>query len=597
MCTCANSPCVVEYVGLLKTPSKMSVTPIRGFRLPVLHLFLIFSTQVHSGQTLPARGPSRLCDKVCIYSKIYQEANCKKKNLEYIPKAGTCTNATTLDVSLNNIQAISPTDFAGYTKVKVLLLGNNGISVIPENMCGNATQVIQLQLNDNNLVTIPRNAFSNLDKLTGLFLDNNAIDDMQPGAFNGLFRLGELQLLYNNISSVPSGIFSSLRSLTKLNLSKNKISELTSQMFTGLKQLLRLDLSDNKITTIDAYTFTSLPKLFFVSLAGNYLVSFTSSLFNRLPLKQLDMSNNNISSFENLDMFLNQKTALTDFKLSGVPLECNCILEPLRAWYRLHDPTADAICKSPPDFDGLHLPDFNETLCTQQEQEIRTTPAATHYVMAMGVGDDDVTSNWPIGGSVGLGIVVFVILSIIMIIVIFVCRRRARRKSHNGLPTESRPHTTEFENPVRRESQRSLDSSSSLIHNETPDPPTRSTSMLQGKADRHQHDYKSLVPDTDTPTIYEEDEEDSPPHSPYIPNVEFDGDYNVKSLCGPSKTDNEQSHPRPPPWLGQVHGDSAHQQSNDTNDTYIKHTYFENPVTCRSIQHNAPNEDDVYIPH
>lgn len=339
-----------------------------AFVLVLLLCHLAISTSIYliSSAVFPRQQneTSTSCEELCTYENKFKTADCRRRNLTAIPTVGKCVNAEFLDVSANEIRTIAPGAFNGYASLRIILLGRNKLNDLPTKLWDDNTKALQLQINDNNLTRLRRNVFANLLSLRSLFLDRNRIREVQKGAFNGLFRLRSLYLLYNNISFLPSTAFRHLKALTTLNLSNNRMTRLRREVIMELTLLQRLDLSNNKMVVVDSDAFIGSIHLLWISLAGNNLVHVPLSTFDSaISLKTVFLSKNEIFSLVGLNNFLFQHTELRRFTLSGNPLNCDCSLEPLRVWYKIHDPIEEAVCGSPTPLTGFRLTNLNDSLC------------------------------------------------------------------------------------------------------------------------------------------------------------------------------------------------------------------------------------------
>ena len=358
------------------------------------------------------------CETVCEYQSEFFNADCKSRDLLKIPStAGECRAAKYLDARFNKIGSINRYDLEQYDSIRVVQLGNNNITRIPDNMCGRSTQVIQLQLNNNQLVVIPSNAFCKHSNLRHLALDNNKIQELRDNAFGGLESLSELYLTNNNLTDLPPAVFKDLTALTKLNLGKNGIRDITATALVSLRNLRYLDLSENMVTMISKEVFKKLPNLSKLSLKGNALTSFAGTSFLSLPLlKTLDLSRNNIGTFDDIDAFLKKAIVLRHLYLQSNSLQCNCLLEPLRRWFRSNDPLEQSICVSPSNLYGTRLASHNTSLCKDEDLiDILTTSISTKQKEASNRAVKRDMDN-----KIVINIVVYVVLGLAVLTIISV---------------------------------------------------------------------------------------------------------------------------------------------------------------------------------
>ncbi len=364
---------------------KFLVNMIKRFFQPcpvvVLLIYLILTNPVGS-----ADGDADLgaCSILCKYQHDFSSADCKLLGLTEIPSvAGLCSNARELHLEENNINAVHSTDLLEYTSLRFLYLGENEISEITPNMF-NSTTVENLDLNNNNIRTIASNAFSQLPALKELVLDSNGIDDLRSDAFSGVSKLRTLQLHDNNITDVASNVFANLVSLLTLNLARNNIHQISKGSISGLNRLQRLILSNNHISKLDVDIFRNLNKLNILALSGNHLMTVDADMFRELPLQEVYLTNNNITTVTHLGEWLSENKSLSTLALADNPLHCDCYMEPLRVWLLERNLEDDlTTCASPAEFRGMRLVDIQQTLCPN----VMTTQ--NRYSPGVGAGRDE----------------------------------------------------------------------------------------------------------------------------------------------------------------------------------------------------------------
>ncbi|KAM9713043.1 uncharacterized protein ACNS7B_023364 [Menidia menidia] len=196
-------------------------------------------------------------------------AICVANKLTQIPKDLPPT-VTTIDLTLNRLSRIQPSDFPFLPVLK------------------------RLDLNQNKISQIDRGAFSGLSSLQKLNLNNNKLLELGEGVFEGLSSLTELRIASNSIKSVASTCFESATSLTFLDMSNNDLQDLAH-----VRLVIR-----------------QLPGLRDLVLKRNRLTSFRSwELANSsIGLSALDLSQNRLEDFRvSADIFPN----LTRFNIGG----------------------------------------------------------------------------------------------------------------------------------------------------------------------------------------------------------------------------------------------------------------------------------------
>ena len=175
-----------------------------------------------------------------------------------------------------------------------------------------------LELSGNKISLIPNNVFEGQIHMLGL--DKNEISSIAEAAFWKVKGLRVLRLNGNNISRLPELLLFNQNSLQYLDLSKNSIGKLTLELFLYTPYIRFIDLSYNKLTLLPDGLFkynkylntlamdynlikyvpdnllpTSDSALKELSIRGNQLFSLPILIFYSRHIKQIRLSNNNIS--------------------------------------------------------------------------------------------------------------------------------------------------------------------------------------------------------------------------------------------------------------------------------------------------------------
>uniref|UniRef100_A0A8C6U3C4 TIR domain-containing protein n=1 Tax=Neogobius melanostomus TaxID=47308 RepID=A0A8C6U3C4_9GOBI len=141
----------------------------------------------------------------------------------------------------------------------------------------------------------------------------------------GLTRLMFLDLQSNIISHIEDGAFSDLSGLNELIMADNNLKNLTDDMFKGLHNLSHLNLNRNQIALISKFAFEPLKHLQELYLSSNELVQTRDTLLQHPFLLILDLTDNQIPSFQS-DDFPFPLLNLTDLKLMSKSLRRFSIL-------------------------------------------------------------------------------------------------------------------------------------------------------------------------------------------------------------------------------------------------------------------------------
>ena len=174
-----------------------------------------------------------------------------------------------LDLSAENVAALSSGDFADLTALATLDLGGNDLSALPAGVFTGLTALATLDLGGNDLSALPAGVFTGLTALATLDLGGNDLSALPAGVFTGLTALATLDLGGNDLSALPAGVFTGLTALAALDLGGNDLSALPAGVFTGLTALATLDLGGNDLSALPAGVFTGLTALATLDLSGN----------------------------------------------------------------------------------------------------------------------------------------------------------------------------------------------------------------------------------------------------------------------------------------------------------------------------------------
>jgi len=152
------------------------------------------------------------------------------------------------------------------------------------------------------------------NSLRFLDLRFNMLDHIDSDSFLEFPNLEVLHLLGNKLTRVPTHSFEGLQHLRTLNLSQNALTELEDEAFKGLPSLTHLDLSYAKFTAVPKNVFVTLDSLQSLSLKFNKIEALEKDVFNDEDLPKL-----------------------SDIKLEGNPLNCDCSLQWLKLWLTSKD--------------------------------------------------------------------------------------------------------------------------------------------------------------------------------------------------------------------------------------------------------------------
>jgi len=112
-----------------------------------------------------------------------------------------------------------------------------------------------LDLGHNEITSLPDGIFDNLCFLKELYLLGNNIKNLQVGCFKDLHSLEVLNLTSNELTTLPSGIFRQLVKAKNIYLSYNHFKEVPNDLFEDLPCLNEVYLHCAEAIESDGYTF------------------------------------------------------------------------------------------------------------------------------------------------------------------------------------------------------------------------------------------------------------------------------------------------------------------------------------------------------
>nr|ULE72737.1 toll-like receptor 13 isoform b [Trachinotus ovatus] len=171
------------------------------------------------------------------------------------------------------------------------------LTAVPGEIPKNATS---LDLSSNQILKINRTDLSGLSKLRHLNLNKNSISHIEDGSFSGLVHLTNLNIGLNNLTNVTDKMFQGLSKLVYLSLYLNQITHISPLAFQHLFSLQRLILKFNNLHQIaDIVPILQLPNLYELDLAQNNFLSFRSDdlPINISNLRTLQLNSNQLREF------------------------------------------------------------------------------------------------------------------------------------------------------------------------------------------------------------------------------------------------------------------------------------------------------------
>ena len=156
------------------------------------------------------------------------------------------TIVDTVNLSFNEFVAM-PT--SALTEVAASLrsldLSFNAIEHLDSTMFANTPRLLSLQLGNNRLTILPDNIFIGLNSLRNLDLSSNPIRANYPELLTFVQRLTSLRLADVEMTSLP---IIPLKILTQLDLSGNRLADVPFLSAEGVPNLRHLNLSRNQVS-------------------------------------------------------------------------------------------------------------------------------------------------------------------------------------------------------------------------------------------------------------------------------------------------------------------------------------------------------------
>ncbi|XP_053718209.1 leucine-rich repeats and immunoglobulin-like domains protein 3 [Synchiropus splendidus] len=158
---------------------------------------------------------------------------------------------------------------------------------------------VQLDLSHNKLQTLDSTLFSNLQHLSEIKLNHNELEeipDLGPASSN----ITTLILANNKIARISMEQLQPFLALETLDLSNNNIVDVKAKSFPSLP-LKNLFLNNNRISSLETGCFTNLSSsLLVLRLNRNRLSSIPAKIFQLPNLQHLDLSRNRVRRVEGL---------------------------------------------------------------------------------------------------------------------------------------------------------------------------------------------------------------------------------------------------------------------------------------------------------
>lgn len=234
--------------------------------------------------------------------------NLNGNHLSYLPKEiFKSTHIEMLDLSYNSFSVVPSTSLSDIgISLRYLSMQSNNIEHIDITTFPDIPLLQQLYLGNNKLTILPDNAFTSLGILQSLDLSSNPLRSNFKELFHYAQTLRYLDLSNAGIILTP---YFPLPNLIYLNLSHNNIEFINKYSVQQLTILKIFDLSHNNLNQIPTFIWIYLPNLKTLDISYNPINEISADSFNGLQnLQEL-----NIQHLDKLIKF--DSEALTQLKI------------------------------------------------------------------------------------------------------------------------------------------------------------------------------------------------------------------------------------------------------------------------------------------
>ncbi|KAK7910039.1 hypothetical protein WMY93_014723 [Mugilogobius chulae] len=170
--------------------------------------------------------------------------NCTAAGFRQLP-TGIEPTTKVLLFPRNFFTEMSWMSFTVFTEIYEIDLSENQIPALSPSGASPLPSLGVLRLGLNQLQTVPDHCFSGTPALTELHLQNNLISSLHDQSFSGLSKLEILDLSNNHIQTLPPLMMHPLTAIETLYLEGNKLKVVPDDWFSQKEYVPYLYLSDN----------------------------------------------------------------------------------------------------------------------------------------------------------------------------------------------------------------------------------------------------------------------------------------------------------------------------------------------------------------
>ncbi|XP_054090456.1 protein toll-like isoform X2 [Zeugodacus cucurbitae] len=226
--------------------------------------------------------------------------------------------------------------FRNFTEIRRLDLVGSNMPVLDANLFEPLTQLNCLNLSSNKISQLPPKLFAKQRKLIILDLSCNLLTHLPPELFKETVFLWQLKLNGNRLHHTEN-LMATLRPLHYLHwldLNMNKLQNIFwGRLSTNFNDDIPLDLEQyldhNSMLQLKNYTGNQKLNLKVIDLRHNRLYEFDMERFSKVGIKRdfiLNLAHNSIKSIYTLKNLPNTTDDLSEIKMTGNPIVCDCSL-------------------------------------------------------------------------------------------------------------------------------------------------------------------------------------------------------------------------------------------------------------------------------
>nr|CAH7767370.1 unnamed protein product [Callosobruchus chinensis] len=177
---------------------------------------------------------------------------------------------------------------------------------------------IRLRFYSDKITVLPGSAFKTDFKISKLYLEDLGITKIIPGAFNHQSSVQSIFLSKNNLYQIGDGVFNSLLNLEELDLSENEISYISEDAFSGVP-LKHLNVSNNNISSIP----NSLTHVQVLDMSHNCIKSIPPRMFatSSLNISYNKIDKINLSYFPNISILYIASNAIENIDIVNTTMK------------------------------------------------------------------------------------------------------------------------------------------------------------------------------------------------------------------------------------------------------------------------------------